>query len=481
MNSNCRRACANPNILAMHLDMERELRVFVDLNGQPMPAGRLWSRHKSGRQSCTFAYDSNWIDKGFALSPALPLGRGPQNTPHGLFGVFSDAAPDSWGQHLMHIDERATAKAEQRAERTLFQIDYLAGVNDETRMGALRFKNPGEEQFLSSRGKPVPPVINLTALMNASMKVDRGKTRDADIKLVLDPGSALGGARPKAVVRANDGRLLIAKFEKRTDTWPLIRWEAATLQLARDAGITVPENSLSTVSQKAVLLMVRFDRRGAGVRVPFLSAMSAIGAHDHEAGHTYPEIADVIRQESDTPARELEELWRRMVFNILVSNTDDHLRNHAFLWEGKGWRLSPAYDMNPTPVDVRQRIHQLAIDDKDPRGSIETALSVVPRFGLSLLRAREIAGEVGAAVATWKSAAASFKIVKDQIDRMSSAFDHADLKLAVANRRVVSQAPAPATKKTPSAQKGTAKTPKRRKTSSSKTGKKTKRKPTRRS
>jgi serine/threonine-protein kinase HipA len=432
--------------------MERELRVFIDLNGQPAPAGRLWSRSRSGRESCTFAYDSKWIETGFALSPALPLGRGPQNTPHGLYGVFSDAAPDSWGQHLMHIDERATAKVERRAERTLFQIDYLAGVNDETRMGALRFRNPGEEQFLSTRGKPVPPVINIAALMNASMKVDRGKTRDADIKLVLDPGSALGGARPKAVVRASDGQLMIAKFEKNTDMWPLIRWEAATLRLARDAGIAVPEFSLSTVSQKAVLLMGRFDRRGQGVRVPFMSAMSALGAHDHEADHSYLEIANVIRQESDAPTEQLHELWRRMVFNILVSNTDDHLRNHAFLWHGKGWRLSPAYDMNPTPVDVRPRVHQIGIAERDPNASLETAFSVAPHFALGRDRAREIAGEVGAAVSAWQASARAVKIVKDQIDRMSSAFEHVDLKLARSHRVASAAAPPPppagATKKT---------------------------------
>lgn len=416
--------------------MERELKVFVDVEGQPRFVGRLWSRHRAGRESCTFAYDSDWIANGFALSPALPLARGPQNTPHGLFGVFSDAAPDSWGQHLMHVDERVSARAEKRGERTLFKVDYLAGVNDEIRTGALRFKNPGEETFLTTRGKPVPPVINVSALMNASLKLDRGKTRDADIKLVLDPGSPMGGARPKAVVRANDGRLLIAKFEKKTDMWPLIRWEAATLNLAKAAAITVPEFNLTTIAQKAVLFMVRFDRLGAGVRVPFMSAMSAIGAHDHEPGRSYLELVDVIRQESDAPSEDLRELWRRVVFNILVSNTDDHLRNHAFLWRGRGWRLSPAYDMNPTPVDVRPRVHQLAIDEDNPQSSIELAFEVAPRYGLTTAVAREIAGEVGAAVATWRQAAADQRIVKDQIERMSSAFTHADLKLALANRTV---------------------------------------------
>lgn len=414
--------------------MERELRVFVDVNGQPLSAGRLWSRHRSGRESCTFAYDSTWIANGFALSPSLPLGRGPQNTPHGLFGVFSDAAPDSWGQHLMHIDERVAARTEKRPERTLFKVDYLAGVNDEARTGALRFKNPGEETFLATRGKPVPRVMNVAALMNASLKLDRGRIREVDIQLVLDPGSPMGGARPKAVVRGNDGRLLIAKFEKKTDAWPLIRWEAATLNMARAAGISVPEFSLATISQKAVLMMVRFDRVDAGVRVPFMSAMSALGAHDHEPGRSYLEIADVIRQESDRPTTDLRELWRRVVFNILVSNTDDHLRNHAFLWQGKGWRLSPAYDMNPTPVDVRPRLHQLAIDDDDPTSSLEIAFDVAQRYGLTMPAAKEIAGEVGAAVANWRRAAEDQKIVRDQIDRMSSAFDHDDLRLALSRR-----------------------------------------------
>lgn len=415
--------------------MERNLQVLIDIDGRPALVGQLWSRRRNGRESCTFAYDQGWIDrKGFALSPALPVGRGPQNTPHELFGVFADTAPDSWGRHLMHIDERARAKEERRAPRTLFGVDYLAGVNDETRMGALRFRNPGETQLLSTRGKPVPPVIDLPALMNAAMTVDKGTIRNADIRLVLDPGSALGGARPKAVVRDRDGRLLVAKFEKNSDTWPVIRWEAATLSLAREAGIAIPPFELRTVSRKAVLLMQRFDRRAGGARVHFMSAMSAIGANDHEPGHSYLELVEVIRQESDAPQRELAELWRRVVFNILVSNTDDHLRNHAFLWEGKGWRLSPAYDMNPTPISVRPRVHQIAIDDDDPTASLETAFSTAAQYGISQSDARMIAGQVGAAVARWREAAVAVKINKDQLEQMESAFDHADLALALKHR-----------------------------------------------
>ncbi len=413
--------------------MQRELHVFIDLAGETVPIGRLWARVHSGRASSSFVYDDAWRTRpgAFALSPSLPLVEGQFHTAHPLPGAFTDCAPDSWGQKLMRRNERASAELEGRQPRTLFEIDFLAGVDDRTRLGALRFKDPAGSGFLSATGTPVPPVIDLPALLSASDRLDRGRETAGDIALVLAPGTSLGGARPKASVRDKDGRLLVAKFPKRDDDWPVTRWEAVTLSLAHAAGITVPEWRLENFARKAVVLLGRFDRAGVDVRIPFMSAMTALDATDHGGQHSYLELVDFLRQNGSRPDEDLQQLWRRVVFNILVSNTDDHLRNHAFLRDSQGWRLSPAYDMNPCPVDVKPRVHAIAIDEFDGTGSLDIALAVAPRFGLKREQVSSIVAEVAAAVADWRTVAGTFKLKPADISRMASAFEHDDLRKAV--------------------------------------------------
>ena len=412
--------------------MQRELHVYIDIEGKPVLIGRLGARERSGRASSSFTYDDAWRARrgAFSLAPALPLGPGqfPSNRP--LFTAFTDAAPDSWGQKLMRRHERARAEQEGGEPRTLLDVDFLAGVDDRTRVGALRFKDATGDALLTTKGEPVPPLIDLPALLGATDRIDRGRETNSDVALVLAPGTSLGGARPKATVRDRDGRLLVAKFPKQDDDWPVIRWEATTLALAKAAGVTVPEWRLETIARKAVLLLGRFDRTGANVRIPYMSAMTALDATDHGDQRSYLELADVLRQQGSMPEADLNQFWRRIVFNILVSNTDDHLRNHAFLRDARGWRLSPAFDMNPSPVDVKRRIHVLAIDELDGTASLETAFAVAPQFGLAKDDARSIASEVGAAVSKWRDAAKSYKLKPAEIDRMASAFDHEDLRRA---------------------------------------------------
>ena len=409
--------------------MERELAVYIDLDRETVLVGRLWARERTGRETSSFVYDPSWIRRrgAFALAPSLSLTPGPHHSAKGMLSAFSDSAPDAWGRKLMLRQERARSKKAGTAPRSLFDIDYLAGVDDRTRLGVLRFKDAGGGEFLSRNERAVPPLIDLPKLLSATGRIERDRETDDDLLLVLAPGTSLGGARPKATVIDHNGHLLVAKFPKKDDDWPVTLWEAVLLTLAGKAGIEVPPWRLEVIAKKPVVLLTRFDRLDGDRRVPFMSAMTALDAADHSDQRSYLELVDALRQMGSQPEADAKQLWRRVVFNILVSNTDDHLRNHAFLRDATGWRLSPAYDMNPCPVDVRPRVHALAIDDTDPTASLDTALDVAPRYGLAVAEARAIASEVGAAVRTWRAVAKSFKLTAAQTERMSSAFDHADL------------------------------------------------------
>jgi len=244
------------------------------------------------------------------------------------------------------------------------------------------------------------------------------------------PGSSLGGARPKASVREKDGRLAIAKFPRRDDDFSTVLWEAVALDLAAKAGIAVAQSRVEKIGTKPVLLVQRFDRAGAD-RIPFLSPMSMLGARDNQQ-HSYLEIVDALRRHGAAPERDIQALWRRIVFNILISNTDDHLRNHGFLYAGTdGWQLSPAYDLNPVPPEIRPRILSTAINEGDGTASLDMAMEVVAYFELDAAEARAIAAEVGKAVSNWRARAERHGIRDAEIDRMASAFEHDDLKQAV--------------------------------------------------
>jgi serine/threonine-protein kinase HipA len=420
--------------------MDRQVLVYVDLDGTPQFVGRLWGRMRKDRESATFEYDQSWVEhaKRFSLEPALQLGPGPFHTASGqpLFGAIGDSAPDRWGRVLMRRAERRRAELAGEAARTLREIDYLLLVDDEARQGALRFAEKEGGPFLAHERKQIPPLIELPRLLTAAQHVVDGKDSDEDLMLLLAPGSSLGGARPKASVRLRDGQLAIAKFPNHGDEVNTVVWEAVALTLAKKAGIAVPQWRLESAARKPVLVLRRFDRHGE-TRLPFLSAMSMLDARDQET-RSYLEIVDALRRHGAAPKQDLQELWRRIVFSILISNTDDHLRNHGFLWSGPaGWRLSPAYDLNPVPADIKPRILTTAIDLDDATASLQLAYEVAPYFELTAKDARAIAGQAGKAVNSWRRVAAQLDLGKREIDRMASAFEHDDLKAAVAANRTM--------------------------------------------
>jgi serine/threonine-protein kinase HipA len=390
---------------------------------------------RKNKEGASFEYDDAWLKHPdrFSLEPALKLGPGPFHTgaDRPMFGAIGDSAPDRWGRALMQRAERRRAEREGRAPRTLFEMDYLLLVDDEARAGALRFAETAGGPFLrQEEAKRIPLLLELPKLLSAAEHVLDETDTEEDLRLLFAPGSSLGGARPKASVKEKDGHLAIAKFPRKDDEINTVIWEAVALALAKKAGIVVPAARVETVAKKPVLLLRRFDRDGTR-RIPFLSAMSMLGAKDNEP-HSYLEIVDALRQYGAAPKADMEALWRRIVFSILISNTDDHLRNHGFLYEGSdGWRLSPAYDLNPVPTDIKPRILSTAINEDDGTASLALAMSVARYFELDAAKARDIAKQVGKAVSKWRAEAARHGLGKNEIDRMASAFDHEDLKEAL--------------------------------------------------
>lgn len=413
---------------------DQTVEVHVDLHGTTVLVGHLHARSTRGREGASFVYADEWLrhPERFALEPGLTLGAAPHHTQAGraLFGALGDSAPDRWGRNLVNRAERRRARVEKRAPRTLREVDYLLGVTDEVRPGALRFRMSPDTPFLAEGGKDaIPPLMSLPRLLDASARVEDEKETAEDIRLLLAPGSSLGGARPKASVR-DGGRLLIAKFPSGKDLYDVIGWEAVELTLAARAGVAVTKWRLEEVAGRRVLLVDRFDREGAE-RLPFLSAMSLLGTADGDTS-SYPEIAAALRQHGARVPEDLPQLWRRMVFNILASNTDDHLRNHGVLYAGpRGWRLSPAYDLNPVPIDIRPRMLTTTITiDHDPTASLDLALEVAGDFALKPAAARGIAREVRRATAGWRKTAARLGISKAEMERMEAAFEHEDARQA---------------------------------------------------
>src|SRR5579859_722893 len=295
--------------------MNGEVRVYVDLEGTLHFVGRLWARVRRGKETATFEYASSWREQPerFSLEPALALGPGPFHTPGDLpmFGALGDSAPDRWGRALMRRMERRRAERERQTPRTLHEIDFLLLVDDEARQGALRFAEHEGGPFLREAGaERIPPLVELPKLLSAAERVLAGRDTDEDLTFLLAPGSSLGGARPKASVREKDGHLTMAKFPRRDDDFNAVLWEATAIALADAAGISVPVARVETISNKPVLLLRRFDRKGTH-RIPFLSAMSMLGARDNDP-RSYLEIVDALRQHGGAPQEDMEQLWRRM-------------------------------------------------------------------------------------------------------------------------------------------------------------------------
>ncbi len=412
-----------------------DIEVHIDKPGGVQRVGTLHRQARRGGEAVAFEYHPDWLSRPdrFSLEPALTLNRGAFAPAAGLatFGSLGDSAPDTWGRRLMQRAERRRAEREGRAVRTLAEADYLMGVADVSRLGALRFRHAGGEVFEAPTAQGVPRLVELGRLMAVTDRILRDEETDADLQMIFAPGSSLGGARPKASVIDQHGRLSIAKFPKPDDDYSVERWESVALTLAGMAGVRVAAHELIEVAGQSILLSRRFDREGE-TRLPFLSALSMMGLRDGERG-SYPELVDVLAQTGARARVDAAELYRRMVLNVLISNVDDHLRNHGFLWRGQGgWTLSPAYDLNPTPVDVKARILTTTIDLDDGTCDLALVLSVAELFSLSDAEARDIVREVAQVTRGWREVAAAAGARPAEIGRMESAFEHDDLVRALA-------------------------------------------------
>jgi len=411
-----------------------EADVVVQIAGEDVLAGRSWAHRHRGRESVTFRYTPAYLARGdaYALDPMLPLFDGPQQTPRGraTFGAFSDCAPDRWGRRLIQRDERRRADREEETERSFGEADYLLGVRDDLRQGALRFRDPDTVVYLADEREGVPGLLGLPALLDAAESMERDEASEEELRRLLRGGSSLGGARPKAHVVDAEGRLAIAKFPRPDDDWDVMRWEAVALALARAAGVWVPIFNLHEIDGKAVLIVDRFDR-GDGLRVGYVSAMTMLEATDGDGG-CYLDIAEAIEDHSAAVGEELRQLWRRVAFSVLISNTDDHLRNHGFLRTSTaGWSLSPAFDLNPDPEPGTKRL-STAIDHDTDAARIDVLTGVAEYFRLSPEEARRTIGEVVSATGEWRPVAASMGIPPAEIERMAPAFEHEQAALAAA-------------------------------------------------
>ena len=411
-----------------------DFEVHIALNGRTRQVGLARSNWVRGKETILFEYDDAWLKdpERFSLEPALAMTRGAFVPPSGLsvFGSLGDSAPDTWGRRLMQRAERRAAEREGRTIRTLAESDYLLGVSDETRLGALRFRCVGEESFQAPDRAGAPPLIKLGQLLQVTERILRDEETDEDLQLIFAPGSSIGGARPKASVIDHHGYLSIAKFPKETDDYSVETWEEIALRLAEQAGIATPKHELIKAAGKAVLLSRRFDRQDR-TRIPFLSAMAMMSAKDGEQG-SYPEIVDSLVQHGAQAKTDARALYRRVVFNVLISNVDDHLRNHGFLWLGRnGWSLSPAYDLNPVPTDIKARVLTTNINLDEGTCSLDLLEAAAEYFSLSLTQARTIIKEVALVTSRWRDIAKEVGARSAEIQRMASAFEHDELKRAM--------------------------------------------------
>ena len=413
--------------------MTDEISVFVAAADEDVLAGRMYFHRRRGVESASFVYDSSYLASpdAYALDPALPLAAGTLQTPagHALFGAFTDSLPDRWGRPLIYCAERIRARAAGTAPRSIGEVDLLLGVRDDLRQGALRFRAGDQGSFLATEDSGVPVLTDLPALLDIAAHVERDTVGYDDLQRLVRAGGSLGGARPKAHVIDATGHLAIAKFPSpNSDTWNVMAWEKVALDLAQDAGITVPGSQLIRIGDQHVLIVDRFDRRGPA-RIGYASAMTMLETRDRDQ-RSYLEIAAVIEERSPVATADLHQLWRRIAFSVLISNTDDHLRNHGFLHQHAGsWTLSPAFDLNPNPAPGPKDL-STAIDYGDTRASVQTLLKVADYFRLDASQALDVLAEVTQATANWRRVAESHGLTQRDLEGMEPAFETAETRQA---------------------------------------------------
>lgn len=410
---------------------QKTIFVYDDFSTElPVLMGSLYVNVIKGGESYSFEYDKEWLRKTgltLTLDPELMPYSGRQYpTGKNIFGLFADASPDRWGRVLMNKRERILAEKEGRKPSKLYDSDYLLGVYDETRMGGIRFKANQEGPFLSDdKETAAPPWATLRTLEEASRNFENDETGLTEkwLNQLIKPGSSLGGARPKATVVDTKDQLWIAKFPSKNDENDTGAWEMVAHDLAALCGLNVPEAKLEKFSPLgSTFLIKRFDRMGSK-RVHFASAMTLLGKTDGASaadGSSYLDIAAFIKSYGAQPKKDLVELWKRIVFNMAVTNTDDHLRNHAFILTDKGWILSPLYDVNPVPYGDELSLN---VDEEDNSISIDLAVQTAVRFGISESDAEAQAEEILEIVReNWEKTAAGYGLSRRQIEEMRPAF-----------------------------------------------------------
>lgn len=410
---------------------QKTIFVYDDFStDQPILMGSLYVNVIKGGETYSFEYDKDWLKKtGLALTldpEIMPYSGRQYPTGKNIFGLFADASPDRWGRVLMNKRERILAEKEGRKPSKLYDSDYLLGVYDETRMGGIRFKANLEGPFLSDdKETAAPPWATLRTLEEASRNFENDETGLTErwLNQLIKPGSSLGGARPKATVVDTKDQLWIAKFPSKNDENDTGAWEMVAHDLAALCGLNVPEAKLEKFSPLgSTFLIKRFDRLGSK-RVHFASAMTLLGKTDGASaadGSSYLDIAAFIKSYGAQPKMDLIELWRRIVFNMAVTNTDDHLRNHAFVLTDKGWILSPVYDVNPVPYGDELSLN---VDEEDNSISIDLAVQTAVRFGISKSDAEAEAEDILKIVRdNWEKTAAEYGLIRRQVEEMRPAF-----------------------------------------------------------
>lgn len=412
---------------------DKEIGVYTDLlnpGAASIRVGTLWI-HRRRRGSASFEYSREWLTHphSYELEPALPLGSGKYHTAPGqeLFGSMSDGAPDRWGRRLIQQAHRKGLPGYPPVSGALGEQHYLLGVNDTARMGALRYSIDGGATFLhTEEGASIPPIIDLLPLHHAAEHLCRDTATPDELRMLLNPGSSLGGAWPKACVKDEQGTLYMAKFSNAQQEYDVVAWEAVALSIADKAGLSVPKFSLKRPAPgKSVFLSRRFDRSPNGTRLPYISAMTMMQARDGEV-RSYEELAGCISRYSATPKKDLRELWGRIALSIMVTNVDDHPRNHGFLrMERKGWRLAPLFDVNPTPEYVKGHTLSMDIVEGDNTASLELLSEHAGLFYIRPSEVRELLTPIARAVSNWRCIAASFGISEARQNDMADAFEHA--------------------------------------------------------
>lgn len=410
--------------------MKTEIYVFADWEdfAEPMLVGTLRSAVSKGKEHFSFSYNNAWLQSPSAqkIDPDLHLYSGEQHSADANnFRAFLDSCPDRWGRLLMKRRETIIARQEDRRPRILNEVDYLLGVHDLYRQGALRFKKELNGEFLDNDQRlAAPPISSLSELEHAVQQVEDSDSNDPEylkwLYMLMSPGSSLGGARPKACVVDETNHLWIAKFPSRYDDYDVAAWEFVAYQLALNAGIQMAPCRIEKFnSHHHTFLTRRFDRT-ASSRLHFTSAMTQLGYYDGDYEASYLELAQFLTEQGSNTKNDLAQLWRRIVFNIAISNTDDHLRNHGFIYQKGGWTLSPAYDINP--VTPANGLH-LYITDNDNSLDYDLAMQVIDFFQLKKSAAEKIKSEVLFSVNQWKSVAQNIGISRHEQQLLAPAFN----------------------------------------------------------